>query len=64
MEINYATIINRINYLSENMLCLKIDKIVTEIYLKILRTKKKKEKSNMYGLVKKIKRTVSSNAIN
>ena len=40
--INYAPIINRINYLSENILCLKNDKIVTEIYLKSLRTKKKR----------------------
>ena len=40
MEINYAPIINRINYLSENILCLKNDKIVTEIYLKSLKTKK------------------------
>ena len=41
MEINYAPVINRINYLSENILCLKNDKIVTEIYLKSLRTKKR-----------------------
>ena len=39
VEINYAPIINRINYLSENILCLKNDKTVTEIYLKSLRTK-------------------------
>ena len=63
MGINYAPIINRINYLSENILCLKNDKIVTKIYLKSLRRKKDK-KSNMYGSVKKIKRTISSNAIN
>ena len=41
--INYAPIINRINYLSENILSLKNDKIVTEIYLKSLRTKKDKK---------------------
>ena len=61
--INYAPIINRINYLLENILCLKNDKIGTEIYLKSLRTKKK-IKSNTYGLAKKIKRAISSNAIN
>ena len=43
MGINYALIINRINYLSENILCLKNDKIATEIYLKSLRTKKDKK---------------------
>ena len=63
MGINYAPIINRINYLSENILCLKNDKIVTKIYLKSLRRKKDK-KSNVYGSVKKIKRTISFNAIN
>ena len=41
--INYAPIINRINYLSENIMSLKNDKIVTEIYLKSLRTKKDKK---------------------
>ena len=30
MGINYTPIINRTNYLSENILCLKNDKIVTE----------------------------------
>ena len=30
VEINYAPTINRINYLSENIPCLKNDKIVTE----------------------------------
>ena len=39
--INHAPIINRINYLSKNILCLKNDKIVTEINLKSLRTKKR-----------------------
>ena len=34
--INYASIINRINYLSENVLCSKNDEIVTGIYLKSL----------------------------
>ena len=43
MGINYAPIINRINYVSENVLCLKNDKIVTAIYLKNLRTKKDKK---------------------
>ena len=38
--INYAPIINRTNYLPENVLCSKNDKIVTEIYLKSLGTKK------------------------
>ena len=44
---NYAPIINRSNYLSENVLCSKNDKVVTEIFiifldstkLKIVRTK-------------------------
>ena len=47
--INYAPIIYRTNYLSENILCLKNDKIVTRIYLKSLRTKKRfgeKDKKN------------------
>ena len=58
--INYAPIINRINYLSEKILCLKNDKTVT-----VKKPENKKEiKSNMYGLVKNIKRTISSNAIN
>ena len=60
---NYAPIINRINYTSENILCFKNAKLVTEIYLKSLRTKKR-WKSNPHGLVKKIKRIMSSNAIN
>ena len=42
MGINYVPIINRINYLSEKVLCSKIDKIVTEIYFKSLGTKKDK----------------------
>ena len=63
MGINYASIINRIYYLSKNILCLKNDKIVTEMYLKSLRTKKDK-KVTCNGLVKRIKRTISSNAIN
>ena len=63
MGINYTPIINRINHLSENILCFKNDKIVAKIYLKSLRTKKRL-KHNMYGLVKKIKRAISSNAIN
>ena len=41
MGMNYATIINRNNYLSGKVLCSKNDKIVTEIYLKILGTKKR-----------------------
>ena len=62
--INYAPVINRINYLSENILFLKNDKIVTEIYLKNLRTKIKKDKKVTHCLVKKIKRTISFNAKN
>ena len=62
MGINHAPIINRINYLSKNILCLKNDKIVTrEIYLKSLRTKQDKKE---HGLVKKIKRTISPIAPN
>ena len=38
--INYAPIINRINYLSEKVPYTKND-IITKIYLKILGTKKK-----------------------
>ena len=34
---NYASTINRINYLSENVLCSKNDEIVAEIYLKSLK---------------------------
>ena len=41
--INYASIINRVNYLSENVFCSKDDKIVTEIYLKSFGTKKRKK---------------------
>ena len=62
--INHAPVINRINYLSENILFLKNDKIVTEIYLKSLRTKIKKDKKVTHCLVKKIKRTISFNAKN
>ena len=40
----------------------KNDRIVTEIYLKSLGTKKRYQ-SNTCGLVKKIKKTISSNAI-
>ena len=43
MGINCAPIINRINYLSEKVLCSKNDKIVTEIYLKSLWTKQDKK---------------------
>ena len=57
MGINYAPIINRINYLSENILCLKNDKIVTEIYILKKPGNKKKDKKVTYDLVKKIKRT-------
>ena len=39
--INYAPIINRINHLSEKVLCSKDDETVTEIYLKSMRIKKK-----------------------
>ena len=39
--INYAPIINRINYLSENILSLKHNNIVTGQYIKSLRTKKR-----------------------
>ena len=63
MGINYAPIINRTNELSENVLLSKNGKIVTEIYLKSFGTNKIRKKSNTYGLVKKIKRTISSNAI-
>ena len=41
---NYAPIIDRIKYISGNVLCSKNDKIVTEIYLKRLGTKKKIKK--------------------
>ena len=41
MGINYAPITNIINCLSEKELCSKNDKIVTEIYLESLGTKKK-----------------------
>ena len=41
MDINYAPIINRINYLLEKVLRLKNDQIVKEIYLKSLETKKR-----------------------
>ena len=34
MEINYASIINRINYLSEKVLCSNNDKIVTDLLKK------------------------------
>ena len=63
MGIIFTLIINRINYLSENVLCSKNDETGTEIYLKSLRAKKENIKSNTFGLVKKIKRTLSSNAI-
>ena len=59
MGIIYAPIINRINNLSENVLCSKNEKIETEIYLKSLGTKKR-QKSNTCGLVKKIERTIYS----
>lgn len=45
MGINYAPIINEINHLSEKgsiyILCSKNNKIVTDIYLKSLATKKR-----------------------
>ena len=44
MGINYVPIINRINYLSENVLCSKNDKIVKVIYLKSHDGDKKKDK--------------------
>ena len=34
MGVNYAPIINRNNYLSENVLCSKTDKIVADIFEK------------------------------
>ena len=40
MGINYAAIIDRINYLSENVLCSKNDKIVTDILEKPVNIKK------------------------
>ena len=43
MGISYAPIINRINYLSEKVLCSINDKIETEIYLKSLGTIKDKK---------------------
>ena len=52
--INSASIINRINYLSEKVLFSKNDKIVIEIYLK----------SNICNLVKKMKSAICSNTIN
>ena len=52
--INSASIINRINYLSEKVLFSKNDKIVIEIYLK----------SNICSLVKKMKSAICSNTIN
>ena len=60
--INSASIINRINYLSEKVLRSKNDKVVIEIYLKSLGTKKKL--SNICSLVKKMKRAICSNTIN
>ena len=43
MGIHYAPIINRTNHPSEKVLCSENDQIVTEIYLKILGTKKAKK---------------------
>ena len=40
MWINYTPMINRINYLSEKVHFSKSNKIITEIYLKSLGTKK------------------------
>ena len=40
VRINYIPIINRINYLSENVLCSNNDRTETEIYLRSLGTKK------------------------
>ena len=62
--INHPPIINKINYLSKNILCLKNDKIVKEIYLRSQKTKKKIKKYITHGFMKKMKRTISSNALN
>ena len=43
MGINMHQSLNRINYLSEKVFCSNNDKIVTEIYLKSLGTKKDKK---------------------
>ena len=56
-----CTITDRIKYLSENVLFSQTDKTVTDIHGKP--GNKKRKKSNTYGLVKKMKRTVSSNTI-
>ena len=53
MGVNYALIMNRINYFSEHVLCSKTDKIVTDILEKPFNKKKKKINSNTFGLVKK-----------
>ena len=53
MGVNYALIMNRINYFSEHVLCSKTDKIVTDILEKPWNKKKKKIKSSTFGLVKK-----------
>ena len=49
---------HKYNYLSENVLCSKNDKIVADIYLKSLETKKGKKTYNTYGLVKHKKNNI------
>ena len=56
-QLYYAQIINWVNYLPKNVLCSKNDKIVTEIYLKSLGTKKYK-KATLVFQWKKIERTI------
>ena len=56
MGVNYALIMNRINYFSEHVLCSKTDKIVTDILEKPWNNKKKKDKKQHF-------RTIFSHAI-
>lgn len=57
---NYASVVNITNYLSENVLSLNNDNM-KDIHEKT--ENKKKTKSNICNLVKKIGRTISSNSI-
>ena len=57
---NYASVVNRTNYLSENVLSLNNDNM-KDIHEKT--ENKKKTKSNICNLVKKIGRTISFNSI-
>ena len=60
-QLYYAQIINWVNYLPENVLCSKNDKIVTDILEKLW--EQKTIKKYVSGLVKKIKTTMAFNAI-